>query len=135
MPGARGPAKRRAAGSDLPNFDGNAAATSAREKLLQRCTEADLDKIEEMIKELYKQELHGVPVIMRQQLSTDPPAKYFAEHYYLMLEGLPTVRLQPRVHPKDEQYNCRRRGQKICAAGPQHRSRYRTNRRSSHETI
>ena len=39
-----------------PTFDDNAVEANAREKLLQRCTEADLDKIDEMIKKLYKQE-------------------------------------------------------------------------------
>ena len=82
-----------------PSIADNHTETATRESLLERCTEVDLQTIEELVTAKYKAELSTISTTMRNLLPAEPSPDYWDLHYYEVMASLPTVRLQPKVHP------------------------------------
>ena len=81
------------------DFDDNEHAAMKRKNLLGKCTKQDLAQVDKRLKEQYRQEIYGPSAAVHEQVITEPDAEYVADHYWSILEELPTLRLKPRVHP------------------------------------
>ena len=80
------------------DYDDNEHAAMKRKELFEKCTNQDLAQVDKRLKEQYRQEIYGPSAAVHEQVITEPDAEYVADHYWSILEELPTLRLKPRVH-------------------------------------